>query len=77
VFRIRIGSGYNSACGSGSKAKNYPQKKKEVKKFYVFKAGCSLWGPGGFSWSLKAFYRSQKKEIIHFKISNILNLLQV
>jgi hypothetical protein len=66
---IRIVSGFNWICGSGSKAK-ITRKKKDLKKFYVFKAGCSLWGPGGFSCSMKTLYRNLKTKMMHFLLNS-------
>jgi hypothetical protein len=45
--------------------KNEPQKSEEVSFFKS--AGCSLWGAGGFSCSLKTLQRGlEKSTVLHF-----------
>jgi hypothetical protein len=64
-LRRRIGSGFNQVTGSGSvfgirikiqEGKNDPQKKKKIRIFMFYSAGCSLLNAEGFFCNLDFLY---------------------
>ncbi len=84
-IRILIGSGFNRVSGSGSgsvfgirfriqEGKNDPQKKKKLRNFMFWSAGCSLLRAVGFFCNLDVLYGGQGvgKFLVFFQKSLII-----